>query len=350
MARSLRGIYAATFAVSVAASLALASSTVMAGPYSSMIVFGDSLSDSGNNAIVVDSGALAAFGIPAGARTLTPISSPAFIPSAPYASNRYSNGPVWVETVAGVLGVPLAPSLAGGTNWAFGGATTGPASASLTNPFPASLATQTNFYLGSTGGVASASALYVIAGGGNDARAVLTGSITPANAITAYVTNTITILSQLYSAGARTFLLVNTPDVGKTPALQLADLFSPGAAAGASGLVGLMNANLNGALGLLPADLRNRIRYLDADALIDNVFASPGAFGIADATSACAFACPAGASNTFFWDGIHPTAAGHLVIANAALRLVPEPGVIALFAVMLGALMFTRRRTMIKTK
>ena len=42
----------------------------------------------------------------------------------PYAQ-RISNGPVAVEYLAGRLGVPLAPSLAGGTNYAVGGAATG---------------------------------------------------------------------------------------------------------------------------------------------------------------------------------------------------------------------------------
>jgi len=68
----------------------------------SLFVFGDSLADSGNNAVVFDS----SFGVPPGTlRTATPIASPAFIPDFPYASNRYSNGPVWVEYLAAGLGV-----------------------------------------------------------------------------------------------------------------------------------------------------------------------------------------------------------------------------------------------------
>ena len=50
-----------------------------------MVVFGDSLSDTGN-------------------------------------AGRFSNGPVWVEQLAASLNVALEPSLMGGTNFAIGGA------------------------------------------------------------------------------------------------------------------------------------------------------------------------------------------------------------------------------------
>jgi outer membrane lipase/esterase len=60
--------------------------------------------------------------------------------------------------------VTLQPSVLGGTVFTFGGATTG---------MPGPLLQQANLYLGSTGNVASPNALYVIEGGGNDARAAL---------------------------------------------------------------------------------------------------------------------------------------------------------------------------------
>ena len=65
-----------------------------ASPISALIVYGDSLSDNGN--------LFAAVG---------------FLP-APYASGRFSNGPVAVEYLATMFGVPL-------VNFAYGGATTG---------------------------------------------------------------------------------------------------------------------------------------------------------------------------------------------------------------------------------
>ena len=47
-------------------------------------------------------------------------------PASPYVDGEFSNGPVWVQDLAARLGLPaLTPSLAGGTDYAFGGATTG---------------------------------------------------------------------------------------------------------------------------------------------------------------------------------------------------------------------------------
>ena len=69
-----------------------------------LIVFGDSLSDTGN----------LAFHVPLNAA-----------PSPPYQKGRYSNGPIWVEPFGDYLGVPQPqPSGLGGTNYAWGAATT----------------------------------------------------------------------------------------------------------------------------------------------------------------------------------------------------------------------------------
>ena len=97
--------------------LALAVSATLALPaaaFDSLVVFGDSLSDSGNNA---------AAGLYDPNQAVT---GNGYIPSSAYKpAFTYSNGPVWATGVAAALGLRLAPSLAGGTNFAFGGATTG---------------------------------------------------------------------------------------------------------------------------------------------------------------------------------------------------------------------------------
>ena len=93
---------------------ALASAPAGAGPYSSFVVFGDSLSDNGNNA------AAGLFDPASGRSPATPT-----FPRTPTPRGTYSNGPVWASDFAAMIGLPLAPSLAGGTDFAFGGATTG---------------------------------------------------------------------------------------------------------------------------------------------------------------------------------------------------------------------------------
>ncbi len=312
--------------------LTLVSGTASALPYSNLVIFGDSLTDSGNNAIVIDT-QLAPPGTPPGTlRTPTPIDSSAFIPSFPYASDRYSNGAVWVEQLAAKLGLSAAPSVLGGTNFSFGGARTGPAGAS----FPFSLTDQVQLFLGGTGGAAPGDALYIVAGGGNNARdaaQLALGGGDPTAIIEGYVNDIATILTQLSGAGANDILLVNIPNIGLTPAIQS---FGAGAAAGVSALAAGMNAALNGALASLLPALSSDVKVFDFFSSFTNVIANPGAFGLTDVTSACGFvaACLADSDTTLFWDGIHPTTVGHTLIADAVFAsAIPEPSSLVLVLV-----------------
>lgn len=312
--------------------LAFASNVAHALPYSNLVLFGDSLTDTGNNAIVFDT-VIAPPGTPPGTlRTPTPVESPTFIPSAPYGSNRYSNGPVWVERFATSIGLSAQASLLGGTNFSFGGARTGPAGSS----FPFSLTDQVEIFLGGSGGVAQGDALYVVAGGGNNARdaaALAAGGGDPTAIIEAYVLDMAAILTRLSGAGAKDILLVNVPNIGLTPAVRA---FGPAAAAGASAIAAGMNAALDGVLaGLLPA-LMLDVKVFDFYSTFTQVVANPNDFGLSDVTSSCAFSavCIADPDTTLFWDGIHPTAVGHTLVARAAFAAaIPEPSSLALMLI-----------------
>ena len=83
---------------------------VRAQEYGSVVVFGDSLSDSGNVAGILP-------GVPAGNGFTT------------------NPDPVWAEIVAETFGAPGTHSLAGGSNYAFGGACVDP-DASCKFPVP----------------------------------------------------------------------------------------------------------------------------------------------------------------------------------------------------------------------
>jgi phospholipase/lecithinase/hemolysin len=75
-----------------------------------IVVFGDSLSDAGNVPLwAVDHS----------------VAPDLLYPSPSYYMGRGSNGPVWIEVVAGAYGYSVAPSLAGGTKFAFAGAESG---------------------------------------------------------------------------------------------------------------------------------------------------------------------------------------------------------------------------------
>lgn len=215
-------------AVILAAILSLSMAASGLPLFSSLFVFGDSLADTGNSAIVL--GTL--YG-PGAARSSTPIPAADFIPDYPYTSNRYSNGPVWTEQFASSLGLSAQPSLMGGTDFAFGGARMGP----LFSSFPYSVSDQLASFLSAlsaNGDVAPASALYVVQGGGNDVRDIVAGGGDPSALVSAYVASTIGILSELKSAGAYNILFANIPDIGKAPAIQA---LGPDAVFGASMLV-----------------------------------------------------------------------------------------------------------------
>lgn len=320
--------------IAAIAAVVLLPATAMALPYSNLVIFGDSLADSGNNAIFLDGS-----GPPPGTlRTTTPMLDPVQISTLPYNTNRYSNGMVWTEYFAGRMGMSAAPSLAGGSNFAFGGANVGPNGSS----FPFSLLDQVSSFFSSTGGVASPNALYVLEGGGNDARGIFelaAGGADPGAMIAAYALNMANIIGQLKAAGAEDILLMNVPDISKIPAIQA---LGPAVAAQASMLVASMNGALAAALGgLSPAQL-DGVRLFDLCGLLDAVYADPATYGFNNVTDACAAnaACIANPDGYFFWDGIHPTTAAHRIFAEAAFAAlqIPEPQSLLLVLLALAGL------------
>jgi len=321
--------------------VSLAPSSAAYAGYSNLFIFGDSLSDSGNNAAVLAPNV-----------TPVPISGNSFIPTFPYASGHYTNGLVWAQSFAPALGLTANASLLGGTDYAFGGARTGPLTPTplpggLLSPFPPSLETQVAFFLLQRANVAPSNALYVVAGGGNNARDALVaaagcggnlvciGGIIQSAALT-YAGNIATIDAELEVAGARKIVVWDVPDIGDTPAVRAA-----GASAAALGtlIAASMNAALLGAIATDPD-----VQLFDLFGLVDAMVASPGAFGLTDVTNACAQFVTCDPSKFLFWDGIHPTSAGQLIISNALLAQVPAPATLVLLAVGLVGLTGTAWR------
>jgi outer membrane lipase/esterase len=298
-----------------------------ADPFTSIFVFGDSLSDAGNNA---------AAGLYNPGQVVTGNS---YVPSFTYASKTYSNGAVWASYLANLLNLPLGPSLLGGNDFAFGGAVTGFPPPGP-DAFPYSLTTQMQMYLGATGGVASSTALYVVAGGGNNARAAL-GAVqggadlatTAASAAASFASDVGNIVDALEAAGARHILVWDTPNLGAAPAVQ----------AGGAGAIfagSFLAAQMNLALAARLAGDTD-VTTFDLYGFGSSIAANPGAFGFTNATDACGAAAAGTDCNSYvYWDGIHPTTAGHLAIAGAvAVALgVPEPETWALMALGLMAL------------
>ena len=294
--------------------VALAASAT--GPYSGLVVFGDSLSDSGNNAAVV------------GTVTAQAITGYGVYSRLPYDAGTYTNGMVWTQYLALSLGLDLKPSLAGGTNFAFGGAQTGIDGNEIPQlpGFPFSMKTQLGMYLGATHGVADPNALYIVSGGGNNIRVALEsmGPGTDPNVLiptmaSAYATDMVGIVGDLKLAGAQHILVVNTPNFGLTP---MAHEYHVEALAGQ--LSWSMDAALTGALA------GSNVQTFDLYQFMTNAVTSGQ--GFSDVTHACGWASAGcNPATSLFWDSIHPTTLGHQQLATAVFAVaVPEPATVML--------------------
>jgi phospholipase/lecithinase/hemolysin len=281
--------------------------------YSGLVIFGDSLSDAGNVAALV------------GSDPGQVITGNAYIPSRPYASGQFTNGNVWARSFAGALGLPGGgvASLAGGSDFAFGGALTATDGAGLT---PSVLA-QANQFLGAVGGVAPGGALYVVEGGGNDARDLLSAAAASANpaavigaGAVAFAQSAGQIVDLLQAAGAKNILLWDVPNLALAPAVLAQG-------AGASFLGGQVSLAMNAALAARMAS-ETGLTIFDIYGLQNRIVANPASFGLSNVTDACGAVASCDAAHYLFWDGIHPTAAAHSLIAQdvlATVTAVPEP-------------------------
>jgi phospholipase/lecithinase/hemolysin len=285
------------------------------GARTQVVVFGDSLSDPGNGfAFVKTSSTPPDFGL-----------NPLLVPSAPYArgGHHLSNGATWIEQLAGSLDGQrsVLPAFVSNNPYAMNFAV-GTARARDDGSDP-SLSFEIAAFLQKTGGQVPSDALYVIEVGANDVRdALATGNPLQGLAILQAAAAAIqTNIALLHSLGAQHFLVWNVPDVGLTPAARIS-----GTAAAASLATQTINALLAAALNpLLLAGVE--LIPFDANALITAIVGAPQLYGFTNVVDACIspndppFTCQA-ADEYFFWDGIHPTAAAHAVIAEAVASIL----------------------------
>ena len=278
------------------------------------VAFGDSLSDPGN--------AYAILGV---------ISTPPFslIPSAPYASHTFSNGQVWAQQLANSLQSPDsgAPALVGPgifTNYAVGGARARPGTGSF------DLATQVVLFLSHYHGHACTQPTYILWIGGDDLRdalKALSTAATPAQGqaaavaiIEAAITGIADNLVALAASGARNFLILNAPDISHAPSVRL---LGRTAISTAALLSAAFNEVLDGTIVLLRFLPGVHIARYDDDALENAIIADPAAFDLTDVVNPCLRfgiaqdAVCADPGEFLFWDGLHPTEAGHSIIARA---------------------------------
>jgi outer membrane lipase/esterase len=310
-------------AIAIGLGLAAMPAWANPSPYSTMIVFGDSLADAGQ------------FPDPAG-----PLG----------ASMRFTNreggiygavSPILLGNRLGIDSLALGAStsvinaLAGasdGNNWAVGGYRTDQILASITSEskvdaYGLTLRTRPGYL--ANGNRADPKALYYLTGGGND---FLQGQVnSPATAVTAAGQLASGALA-LQQAGAKYMMVWLLPDLGLTPFFD-----GDPRQAGVSALSRVFNQALVGQLAQIDA----QIIPLNVPVLLSEVVADPARYGLAtdvNLVSACfnGDQCKESAkyglngtnpdpSKLLFNDKVHPTTTGQQLIADYGYSILSAP-------------------------
>jgi phospholipase/lecithinase/hemolysin len=263
-------------------------------PFSAVYVLGDSLSDTGRTASVIPN--VFAF----------------LYPSPPYAPGRLSNGPLWIEYFAPQVRLPYNPV----DNFSWAGANTG-----TLNVFPGlpGMLNELTELVGSPARTLDRKALYVVCGGANDFFRFFTSPpADPAVVIPAGVTSLVTIVATLRAAGAEHIVVVDLPDVGRTPRGLSG---GPAASAGATFLSVTFNTLLNNALDALPFPVV-RVSLFN---LLNEFAKNPYKYGFQNVTGQGKLD-PANGDRYLFWDDIHPTTRGHRLIADEVFHVLASTG------------------------
>ena len=326
---------AVSLAALLSAALPITAARAGVASLSNLFVFGDSLSDSGNAGVLTGG-------------NFTPL---------PYVGNRASNGPVAVEYLWQMFNPgnnSFKPSLSGGTNYAILGATTGkknnlevgnvpgpPLNALFANKGNASQLNQFTTVNPSFDAETSLFLLWLFpndvfyclntltnpatgacAGFGTSAGA----DPTPTNLSavpTLAVSNLIASINTLADAGARNFLVVNSPDLGSTPAFRgtsnqtLMTLLSDG-----------FNTALENQLNTLAsAKPQLDIELFQLDDALNSLTDKPSGSGFTNVTDPCLtnMGVCSDPSTYLFWDSLHPTTRTHEILAQQLYGVAYDP-------------------------
>jgi phospholipase/lecithinase/hemolysin len=339
---------------------ALFSASSSANEYSTIVGFGDSLTDTGNK--YVDTGLLN--------RPPYDLLNEFRVPDGPYAGGglQHSNGATWIEQYARPLdlGDAVRPSLQNpgeATNYAYGGARARGGSPEaeqvelgcLENNNNKHLTEQVTTFLGDMNLNAPSDALYVLFIGGNDVADAVralqcdpTGRTSVGVIIGGALTSVGNNIFALYRQGARKFVVLNSPDLGLTPAFtpplnsDLASFFGscfsllynfgtfegspvPPECGFPAEIPGLAHV-LAGLQSSLPGI---EITGVDIYSKFVQLVTAPSGNEPQNGTEACVtpevspYACR-DADNHVFWDGIHPTKVVHGLIADEVVSAIGE--------------------------
>ena len=268
------------------------------GPYTDLVVFGDSTSDSGNAAALGED----------------------FFDGFRfdlYPKGQFSNGDIWATQLG------AEPSLLGGTNYAYGSARTLDKGDDIPD-----LGAQLVSFLTDAPELGS-NPLAAISVGGNDFRdffAAGAGGGDPvaiAKFAEGVITEISTTVATLAATDIKDVLVFALPDLGRLPVLVGSDL-SPFV----SGVMAEVNAALAVAVTQLDALLAGtKVTLFDLNATNYAVAEDPADFGFTNVTEGCLLvgsACDP--DSFFFWDDLHATERANALIASSVSDLInPVP-------------------------
>jgi phospholipase/lecithinase/hemolysin len=297
--------------------------------FSQIVLFGDSLSDTGN---VRERTGSASGGL---------VDYPSH--TFNFSNGRFTNdngcdpsGTIylgtWHEQLAQTfLGLPPAThSLGGGTNYAFGGATTNNGTheeVAVSTPFGDvsitvdDMGKQMDDYLAAH--PIDPNALYIVWGGANDLR----NDDSAAN-VTATAARATALVGRLANGGAQYIMVPNLPPLGDIPRYLSDPATVRSKNIASANYRQELNADLDTLLGNLAVEgLTPTIYRPDVWASTLRVFSNGAQYGFTNTFS------PAQNNNVqpdhyLFWDDVHPTTAGHhgvAQLANETITLPPVP-------------------------
>jgi len=285
--------------------------------YTSIVVFGDSLSDTGNFADLTQ----AKYGVRIPG------------PEADYTDGRFTDGDdtlpaarnyfgVWIEQFAAML--PSKPliknSLDGGTNYAYGDAKNGNGTATIT--LAPSLSVNVNNigqqiadYLGTSPAI-NDKTLFAVWGGANDVL-----DATSADDVIKGAIDQLINIQRLIDAGATQFIVPNLPPIGLTPLFN----GSPTTSIPATAASVLYNQALKAGLAILRDFNRDKhlnLVQLDVFSLFNQVVASPSKYSLTNVGASAQGMATIDPDTYLFWDDLHPTTRGHNILAVTAASAI----------------------------
>lgn len=290
----------------------LLSGLVMATPVHNIVVFGDSLSDNGN---------------------LYELMNKQLPQSPPYFEGRFSDGPVWIEQLAASLfPTDFALHL---QNYALGGA-------EISNVVgnKLSLTNQVNNYMDEHQAKAEADSLYVVWIGANNYLGLPDKVEKTLKEVNEGIVQE---LQRLADTGAKHIMVLNLPDLGRTPAALEYDIAEP---------LNYFTKQHNTDLEMSVAKLKQsnpevNWLYFDINSAFNEVLDNPKQYGVTNTLSTCfesvlAYADKKSMLNVamtinphkkkdaceghLFFDLVHPTVLGHRILADKAQTFLEDAG------------------------